>query len=93
MNPKEVKQIADDHGWRFVGRWQDQPILEFKRMADKLLVNCEKRLVTTMVYHDKFKRRFGATRLMREDVSDELLKSIFDNPRAHTDKGRYLINN
>ena len=35
----------------------------------------------------------STTRLMRENVSDELLKCIFDNPRVHTDKGRYLVNN
>jgi hypothetical protein len=61
-------------------------------MADIILVNTEKRRVTTNLYHDKFKARFGATRLMREDVSDDLLVSIFENPRLHTDKGRFLIN-
>ena len=93
MTPKNVKEIANRHGWRFVGQWQDQPVLEFKRMADKLLVNVEKRRVTSILYHDRFKGRFGATRLMREDVTDELLQKIFENPRVHTDKGRYLINN
>jgi hypothetical protein len=92
MNPKFVKQFANRYGWRFAGQWPAQLILEFKKMADKVLVNCEKRRVTTIVYHDKFKGRFGATRLMRQDVTDELLTSIFENPRVHTDKGRYLKN-
>lgn len=92
MNPKDVKILANQYGWRFVGQWQDQPILEFKRMAERILVNCENARVTTFVYHDKFKRRFGVTRLMRENVTDELLKLILDNPRVHTARGRYLIN-
>ena len=63
MNPKAIKQLANQHGWRFVGQWPEQPILEFKKMADKVLVNYEKCRVTTIVYHDKFKGRFGATSL------------------------------
>jgi hypothetical protein len=34
MHPKTIKQLANATGWRFVGQWQDQPILEFKKMAD-----------------------------------------------------------
>jgi len=92
MNSKAIKQLANENGWRFVGQWQDQPILEFKKMADKVLINYDKGRVTTILYHEKFKSRFGATRLMREGVTEEMLRAIFKNPRVHTDKGRYLIN-
>jgi hypothetical protein len=94
LAPKSVKQLANQHGWRYVGSaYENAVILEFKKMADRILVNCDKRRVTTILFHDKFKGRFGATKLMREEVTDELLTSIFENPRVHTDKGRYLIKN
>jgi hypothetical protein len=91
MNPKAIKLIANDNGWRFDHQWRKRPILEFKRMADRILVNYEKNRVTTIIYHPRFKARFGATELIRENVDEKLLKLIFNHPRVHTDKGRYLI--
>jgi hypothetical protein len=90
MNPKAVKHIADLTRWRFDHKWKNQPNLEFKQMDKRVLVNYEHNRVTTILYHPKFKARFGATRLIRENVDEKLLAVIFNYPRVHTDRGRYL---
>ncbi len=85
MTPKQVKQIANSHRWRFVGQVPNQTVLEFKRMSDVVLVDYEVMQVMTMVFHPKLKQKFrGPSKLVRYGVDEELLNAIFENPRVHT---------
>lgn len=91
MTEGAVKKMANDNGWRFVRKHYGGTVLEFKRMADRVMVNVGKRRVITIVYHPRFKARMsGPTELVREDVDEKLLSLIFNYPRIHTDKGKYL---
>jgi hypothetical protein len=95
MTVGEIKVIANQSGWRFVKPMpkSKSPWLLFKQMDKRLMVNAETLDVKSVLFHPRFKARFGATTLIRQNVSETELKLIFNYPRVHTDKGRYLINN
>lgn len=91
MDPKMIKQIANDNHWRFVKENSQHPVMEFKNMDKRIIINTQTMTVRTILYHPRFKK-FGATELVREKVTEELLRMIFHYPRIHTDKGYYIIN-
>lgn len=85
IDPREVKRIANNNQWRVVKR--NNPLrLEFKKMAWRVIVDCQRLTVDTILRHPKY----GWTKLTRTDVDTKLLTHIFHYPRVHTDHGVHI---
>jgi hypothetical protein len=85
IDPHEVKQIANNNQWRFV-KGNKPLVLEFKRLAWRVIVDCERSRVDTILKHP----RLGWTRLTRKNIDAKLLTHIFHYPRVHTENGVHI---
>lgn len=84
----EIKKIADKFEYAFVMSDQNTGMLSFRKESKRdgvirIDIYITKMTVTTSLTHDKK----GKSQLIRKNVSDSTLFSIFENPRVHTGKG------
>lgn len=81
-----IETTAKKYGWRFI-KWQkDIKMISFKKDTSRINIYITKMTVATSVEHPKY----GKAQLYRRNVSFDLLKKIFENPRVHTCKGYFL---
>jgi hypothetical protein len=85
MDSRLVKLIANNNRWQIVSG-KHSNVIEFKRMAWRIIVDCSRNRVMTILKHPKL----GWSKLVRANVDEQLLTHIFHYPRVHTDNGVHL---
>ena len=87
MKEQEIINIAEFHNWTLHDIQQNIGMISFVKIISgdpaRINVYTTKMTVATCINHP----RKGKTQLFRKNVSCDLLKKIFKNPRIHTHKG------
>lgn len=85
----ELNVIANMFGWKNINVNVETRLVSYAKMVDfkpmRMDIYYTTMTVTVSLEHPKK----GKTQLHRRNVSDEELKVLFKNPRAHTGKGYY----
>ena len=87
MDNKELIKIASTNEWKLHDIQDSIGMISFVKVINgysaRINIYTTKMTVATCINHPKK----GKTQLFRKNVSDSLLKKIFNNPRIHTHKG------
>lgn len=78
-----VRTIASEYGYTEIGLNEKSVVISFRRDDIRINVYYTTGTVGTCVDHPKQ----GKTQLFRKNVDLQMLKTIFGNPRVHTDRG------
>jgi hypothetical protein len=78
-----VRRTARDEGYREVYYNETSRVISFQRGDVRINVYYTTGTVGTCIDHP----RQGKTQLFRRDVDSSLLRTLFNNPRTHTDRG------
>jgi len=89
----ELNVIANMYGWKNINVNVDTKLVSYAKMIDGSPVRIDIYYTTMTVTVSLDHPRKGKTQLHRRRISDEELKVIFKNPRAHTGKGYYRKTN
>ena len=78
-----VRRTARDEGYREIFYNENSRVISFQRGDVRINVYYTTGTVGTCIDHP----RQGKTQLFRRDVDSSLLRTLFNNPRTHTDRG------
>lgn len=81
----EVELAAKSAGFFRIAYKEDQGLVSYSQGNIRINIYLTKMTVSTCLEHPKK----GKTQLFRKNVSFEMLRDIFANPRKHTGKGYY----
>lgn len=80
---EDLKFLAKVYGWQLEWHKPEYGELLFKRDGCGLTIWYTKMTVRTALTHPKL----GETQMYRKRVDIDLMETLFDNPRTHTNKG------
>ena len=91
MTPTEIRKLAKKYQWEETICSETFTTIGFKKNSIKIHIFYGKRQeIETEIWHPKSKKY---TSLVRPGLSSALLEAVFQNPRSHTNVGRYKTPN
>lgn len=88
MNLERIRKIAREEGWAELDHQENVFMVSFMHAQRRINIYYTKMTVATCLDHPKY----GRTQLFRRHVWDEgELRSLFKNPRTHTQKGYFQL--
>lgn len=85
----ELNVIANMFGWKNINVNVETRLVSYAKMVDFSPIRMDIYYTTMTVTVSLEHPKKGKTQLHRRKVSDDELKILFQNPRAHTWKGYY----
>jgi len=85
----ELNVIANMFGWKNINVNVETRLVSYAKMVDFSPIRMDIYYTTMTVTVSLEHPKKGKTQLHRRKVSDDELKILFQNPRAHTGKGYY----
>ncbi|NLG04052.1 MAG: hypothetical protein GX567_09530 [Clostridia bacterium] len=85
----ELNVIANMFGWKNINVNVETRLVSYAKMVDFSPIRMDVYYTTMTVTVSLEHPKKGKTQLHRRNVSDDELKILFQNPRAHTGKGYY----
>lgn len=80
-----IEALAKSEGYHRIDFQENIGMLSYSDKSTRINIYLTRMTVTTCLKHPTK----GATQLFRKNVDYEMLKKIFQYPRAHTGKGYY----
>ena len=87
MHVNKAKELAEKAGWNLVDYQKNIGMVSFTKEYGghpaRINIYLTKMTVATCINHPKK----GKTQMFRKNITAEILKKIFENPRLHTARG------
>ena len=85
-----ARKYAKKYGWEERQYNENNKVIAFHRKLSDTLIRINIFYTTMTVGTALNHKKMGKTQLFRKNVTKELLKELFQNPRTHTGGGYYI---